>query len=103
MSAVSQPRWANAEQTLIDCILPNGDPFTAGPNDPEEHGKALYVALVAGEHGAIADYIAPPEPEPVEQPEPQPTLEQMRLALKGVGMTDDQIDALETVAKGLNG
>tara|TARA_R100001510_G_C7548448_1_gene133176 strand:- start:43 stop:348 length:306 start_codon:yes stop_codon:yes gene_type:complete len=30
-------------------------PFTANPEDTEEHGKALHADLVAGKHGAIAD------------------------------------------------
>ena len=30
-------------------------PFTASPNDIEQHGKDLYNAIVAGDHGAIAD------------------------------------------------
>jgi hypothetical protein len=30
-------------------------PFTANPNDAEQHGKDLYAALVNGDHGAITD------------------------------------------------
>ena len=30
-------------------------PFTANPNDTEQHGKDLYNALVNGNYGAIAD------------------------------------------------
>jgi len=30
-------------------------PFTANPNDTEQHGKDLYNALVNGDYGAIAD------------------------------------------------
>lgn len=30
-------------------------PFTASPDDIEQHGKDLYNAIVAGDHGAIAD------------------------------------------------
>ena len=29
--------------------------FTASPDDIEQHGKDLYNAIVAGDHGAIAD------------------------------------------------
>ena len=28
-------------------------PFTASPNDTQQHGKDLYAALVKGDHGAI--------------------------------------------------
>ena len=30
-------------------------PFTASPEDPEQHGKDLYTALVNGDHGTIAE------------------------------------------------
>ena len=30
-------------------------PFTASPDDIEQHGKDLYNAIVDGDHGAIAD------------------------------------------------
>ena len=30
-------------------------PFSADPNDVEQHGIDLYNAIVAGDHGAIAD------------------------------------------------
>lgn len=33
--------------------------FTASPDDVEEHGRALFAELVAGTHGAIAEYVAP--------------------------------------------
>jgi hypothetical protein len=58
---VENPRYVNAEGTMIDCDvkwshLPVVWPFTASPDDPAEHGRALYAALVAGEHGEIAPY-----------------------------------------------
>ena len=30
-------------------------PFTADANDPAQHGRDLYAALINGDHGAIAD------------------------------------------------
>lgn len=39
-------------------------PFTASPDDVEEHGRDLYARAVAGEFGEIAPYVAPvPTPE----------------------------------------
>ena len=29
--------------------------FIANPDDPEDHGRALYAALINGDHGTIAD------------------------------------------------
>ena len=29
--------------------------FIANPDDPEEHGRALYAALINGDHGTVAD------------------------------------------------
>lgn len=61
------PRWANAEQTLIivEAKFEHYEEewgyleFCANPNDTEAHGVDLYNRCVAGEFGAIADYVAP--------------------------------------------
>lgn len=74
LTSVSNPRWSNAEHTMIDCEITTsqfGDevlPFTASPNDSEAHGRAIFADLVAGKYGPIAEYVAPPEPV-------QPTVE----------------------------
>jgi hypothetical protein len=74
LTSVSDPCWANAEHTMIDCEITTsqlGDeilPFTASPNDVEAHGRAIFADLVAGKYGPIAEYVASPEPE-------QPTVE----------------------------
>jgi len=52
----------NANGTVnmeIDHSVYGWIPFTADPNDSEQHGKDLYAAAVAGALGAIAPYIAP--------------------------------------------
>jgi hypothetical protein len=55
------PVWANAEQTLIDCEINHPQygwiPFTASPDDTEQHGRELFAFLSQGTIGA---YIAPP-------------------------------------------
>lgn len=74
LASVSNPRWANAEHTMIDCEITTsqfGDevlPFAASPNDVEAHGRAIFADLVAGKYGPIAEYVPPPEPV-------QPTVE----------------------------
>ena len=62
------PKWANAEKTLIQVqakwqhLESEGYlMFTANPNDVEAHGVDLYNRCVAGEFGAVADYVAPEE------------------------------------------
>jgi hypothetical protein len=55
------PVWANAEKTLIDCEINHPQygwiPFTASPDDTEQHGRELFAFLSQGTVGA---YIAPP-------------------------------------------
>ena len=55
---------------MIDCEIEHPVygwiPFGASPDDIEEHGRAIYAELIAGEHGAIEPYIAPPEPTAAE-------------------------------------
>lgn len=67
LTSLTNPRWANADHTLIDCEITTsqlGDevlPFTANPNDVEPHGRAIFADLVAGKYGPIGDYVPPPE------------------------------------------
>lgn len=69
---VKFPKWANAEQTQIDCMVEwkkfPGQlmPFTASPADPSAHGRDLYTRLQSGEFGVVADY-QPPEAPSVPQ------------------------------------
>jgi len=53
----------------IDCEINHPDygwiPFTASPDDVEEHGLAIYSELISGKSGSIAE--APPPPEPSEE------------------------------------
>ena len=61
-------------------------PFTATPNDTEQHGRDIYAAALAGEYGQVAPYVAPPPaPEPVPA---SVTRRQGRLALLQVGKLD---------------
>ena len=67
---ITNPVWANSEQTLINCQIDHPEygpiPFTASPTDPEQHGQDIYAAIVAGDHGPIGPYVPPPGPT-VEQ------------------------------------
>jgi hypothetical protein len=74
LTSLTNPCWANAEQTAIDCEITTsqfGDevlPFTAASNDVETHGRAIFADIVAGTYGPIAEYVPPPEPvQPVTE------------------------------------
>lgn len=60
MLGATNPKWANAEQTLIDCTLNHPTfgpiPFTASPEDVEAHGRELFARAVAGDFGPVADF-----------------------------------------------
>lgn len=65
IETVENPVWDNQGHTAILCTVTinnQAHPFRATISDPEEHGRQLWDALVAGEHGAIGDYVAPPAP-----------------------------------------
>ena len=56
------PVWANAEHTMIDLTIKWVEideelPFTASPDDCEEHGRAIFAAAAAGEYGAVAEFV----------------------------------------------
>jgi hypothetical protein len=58
----TNPLWANAEHTIIDLKIKlvgidEELPFTASPDDCEAHGRAMFAAAVAGEYGAVADFV----------------------------------------------
>ncbi len=74
LTSLTNPRWANAEQTMIDCNIATSQfgneilPFTAAQNDVEAHGRAIFADLVAGTYGPIVKYVPPPEPvQPVTE------------------------------------
>lgn len=64
---VKNPRWSNAEHTMLDVDATFDSvgtiPFTARPTEGE-FGPSIFAAALDGEYGAIANYIAPPEPIP---------------------------------------
>ena len=68
LTSLINPVWVNAEHTKIDCLITTSQfgaevlPFTADQNDVAAHGRAIFADLVAGKYGAIAEYVAPPEP-----------------------------------------
>ena len=91
---VVSPEWANAEHTAINVTMTHSEfgviPFSASPDDVEEHGREIFADAVAGKFGVIAEYVAPPAaPRIVPQ---FVTRYQGRAAQLQMGLLDD-IDA----------
>ena len=64
---ISNPQWANTQQTLIDCIvlfdhIDQAVIFTANPDEPEQYGREIFTRCVSGEFGEILPYIPPTVP-----------------------------------------
>ena len=62
---VTNPTWANAEHTSIDCKVTFDEigtvPFTANPLDTSNpSSKQIFDQCVAGDYGVIAEYVPPP-------------------------------------------
>jgi hypothetical protein len=94
------PKWANAEQTLIDLTIKwdaidEELPFSASPTDPEAHGRALFAAAQAGEFGPVAAYVAsPPNPPFVPQ---QVTRAQGKVVLIQMGLWQSVLDYVNAI------
>jgi len=73
---VTNPKWANAEHTVIDCMVMSekfGEiPFSAIASGDYDHTHEIFARCVAGDFGAIAAY-EPPAP---------PTNEQLAMAVR---------------------
>jgi hypothetical protein len=79
--------WADADHTRIFCKVTfetiGEVPFSASPDDSEAHGRDIFARAKAGEWGAVAPYVQPPEP-PVSVPQKITPL-QARKALRQLG------------------
>jgi hypothetical protein len=71
-TAVSEPRFANAEGTMIDCLVvfPSISreplPYTAAEVDPDaEHCEEIFARCLAGEFGPVAPFV---EVQPIAEP-----------------------------------
>lgn len=62
------PVWANSEQTTINLLIKWDNfkeelPFTADPNDCEQHGRDIFALALAGNFGEIAGFHTTQEPK----------------------------------------
>lgn len=58
---VKNPKYADSENKTINCWVKfdaflNHLPFTASPNDIEEHGRVIYQELISGKYGEIEPF-----------------------------------------------
>lgn len=65
-ASVSNPRYANAEHTIINCDVEGFShlsaeaetmEFTADPNDYMLHGREIFARCIAGEFGEVKSYV----------------------------------------------
>lgn len=67
-TTVTNPAWANAEHTVIVCYVDFDDlteelvPFGAVASGDYPHTHEIFARCVAGDFGAIAEYVPPPAP-----------------------------------------
>ncbi len=66
-TAVKNPKWANANHTMINCEVDFDDlveafvPFTAVASGDYEHSHEIFARCAAGEFGPVAEYTPPPD------------------------------------------
>lgn len=71
LKSASNPKWVDEAHTSINLTVNFEEigtvPFTATPNDTEEHGRDIYAKAVAGEFGEIAEWTPPTTDELAQQ------------------------------------
>jgi hypothetical protein len=79
---VKDLKWENAEHTFFSCVVKYAEFNEEHPSgingiDPYAHIQEIWAKGNAGEYGVIAEYVPPPEPEPIviEVAEDQPSSE----------------------------
>jgi hypothetical protein len=79
---VKDLKWCDAEHTMFECIVKYEEfneehPSGINLNDRYSHIQEIWTKGNAGEYGVIAEYVPPPEPEPIvaAPPEEQPVTE----------------------------
>jgi hypothetical protein len=67
---VKNLQWENADHTLFSCVVKYEEfneehPTGVNATDHYAHIQEIWSKANAGEYGVIAEYIPPPEPEPI--------------------------------------
>lgn len=74
---VKDMKWCDTDHTFFECVVKYAEfneehPSGINATDPYAHIQEIWARANAGEYGPIAEYVAPPEPTPVEAAENQP-------------------------------
>lgn len=68
---IKNPKYSSPDGSAIDVEWNHFEfgwiPFTATPDDVEQHGRDIYAAAISGEYGPIAPYDGPTEEDLLEQ------------------------------------
>jgi hypothetical protein len=67
---VKDLKWENAEHTFFSCVVKYEEfneehPSGINGTDFYAHIQEIWAKGNAGEYGVIAEYVPPPEPEPI--------------------------------------
>jgi hypothetical protein len=92
--SVSNLHWNNADHTMLtsDVLFQELEalgpvPFSTMADADTKHGVEIWTKAVAGDYGAIAEYVAPPTPIPSSV-----SARQFKLQLLAAGLLD-QVEA----------
>lgn len=77
---VKNLQWEDAEHTFFSCLVKyeqfeEEHPSGINGTDSAPHIREIWMKANSGEYGAIAEYIAPPEPEPMPESTEQSTVQ----------------------------
>lgn len=93
-TAVRNPKWVNAEKTLIECEVnfkhvgfEEWTPFCADPNDYMPYSKEIFDRAVAGEFGPIPEFVVVVE----EMPDPEVLAKIRQRQAQIMGVQSDEI------------
>jgi hypothetical protein len=73
---VKDLKWDNAEHTSFSCVVKYEEfneehPSGINATDTYSHIQELWTKANAGEYGVIAEYVPPPEPQPLIESQPE--------------------------------
>jgi hypothetical protein len=73
---VKDLKWGNSEHTVFECLVKYAEfneehPAGINATDPYAHIHEIWTKGTAGEYGVIAEYVPPPQPEPIIEQQPE--------------------------------
>ncbi|MBN9047466.1 MAG: hypothetical protein J0H18_17640 [Rhizobiales bacterium] len=105
ITSVENLEWVDADHTRLRAVVTFDDgrvwPMCVHGTYDTDEGLDLWTRANAGDFGAIADYVAPPEPTPEEIRAAMPALsaKQIRLGLLSLGKLDGVDAAIDAMSE----